>query len=325
MIHSSFSRTVTVLLASLFSVAVIAPTALAKISAPVQITYDSSAAGGVSLVQQRNGDLVAIFDSSAQPTGLHASISQDGGLTWSRPFFVNSGWDRSALIENSDGQLVLLANEGLEHTVSISVDGTSWTKVSAVNVMKPNYSIGDLFQDRSGTYFLTYTSSNPEEEHGAYVYVTHSLDLKSWSTPVPVSTAGYSEFGSSIAQKTDGSYVIAYNSYPMHGIMMSTSQDGVSWKKPRLVASIPTNLIFGIRFLTNNGKLSALWNANNNTVMVAPVSGVRLGVPKPLFIGSLFDASVVSMGKGKYGVAFLKESAPNANRNVYFDTLLGRK
>jgi hypothetical protein len=294
--------------------------AAAPISAPVMVTHDGQTAGNLAMVHRKNGDIVAVFSSSAEPRGNFVSLFKDGGKTWSSQAYLNSGWDHSALIENTDGQLILISNTMGSYDVSISSDGKLWKSVGALNFMQPNFQIGDLMQAQDGTYWFTYssfTNSNPYELAGSLVYVTKSKDLKGWSKPVRVS-GGPHNYSSSILQKKDGSFVVAFNSYDQAGIYTSTSKNGSKWTRPARAVRFSQDTGIRLRLRWLNGSPTLTYGDDFNVYSMKP-NGSRWTKPSLLRSNANFETAVLDLGGGMLGIGYL--AGPEGPRDVYFDTL----
>jgi BNR repeat-like domain len=288
------------------------------ITAPVAITHDGQCSGNVAMLKRKNGDLVTVFNSGTDPRGLFSSVSTDKGKTWSKQAYINSGWDRAALLENQDRQLVLVANEGGAYSISISDNGTSWRLVGNVTILRSNYIIGDLMQAKNGSYYLTYSSYEEPQPIRSYVYVSRSLDLKTWSEPVKISKHGYSEMSSSLVQNKDKSFALAYNSYPEKGIMLATSKDGKKWTTPKKIVTFSTELPVRLR-LQNIGSKSVLIYGNDAFTQMSTRQGSRWGNSRILYSPTVFESAVVDMGLGKLGIAFFNSG--EGPRNLSFDTI----
>lgn len=293
-------------------------TSAEPITTPVAITHDGQCSGNVAMLKRKNGDLVTVFNSGAEPRGLFSSVSTDKGKTWSKQAYINSGWDRPALLENQDGQLILIANEGIPYSVSISDNGTSWRSIGNVTILRSNYMIGDLMQAKDGSYYLTYSSYEEPQPIHSYVYVSRSLDLKTWSEPVRISKNGYSEFSVSMVQNRDKSFALAYNSYPEKAIMLATSKDGKKWTAPKKIIDLGEEMPIRLR-LKNLGSKSVLVYSNDRVTQMSTRQGSRWGNSRILYSPTVFESAVVDIGLGKLGIAFFNSG--EGPRNLSFDTI----
>ncbi|TSC57377.1 MAG: hypothetical protein Greene041619_1197 [Candidatus Peregrinibacteria bacterium Greene0416_19] len=291
------------------------------ITAPVAITHDGMTAGNVAMVLRKNGDLVVIFNSGAEPNGTFASISKDKGKTWSAQTYINSGWDRAALLENHDTQLVLVSNEGSGYSVSISDDGTTWRSIGMISILQPNYIIGDLMQAKDGSYYFTYSSYEEPQPIHMYVYVSRSHDLKGWSKPVQISKNGYSEFSSSMVQNKNGSFALAYHSSPEKGMMLSTSKNGQTWTTPKRMTHTGMEAPIRLRLTTLSSKPALVYGNDKTANLILP-RGSRWSRSTIIYSPSYFESAVVDMGSGTLGIAFFP--AAEGPRNIFFNTIQTR-
>ncbi len=235
-----------------------------------------------------DGKAVVVFNAGYQKIkrGLYSIVSEDSGKTWTEPSYVIDSWDDSSLIQNNNGEFVLLAQNGKGLGVWISKEGINWIYKGSVKPTDYNYEVGSIIQAKDNTYFVVYSSSSSD------VYVTSSSDFLSWSEPVLLSNIGGEfEFDADIIQGKDGKFVVVYNSYQEKGLVYVTSSEGVVWTSPQLFILGTTTAHIGLNQVLVGDKIMVFFSMDGEVYSVE-YDGTKwaffgkLGLPYPAQFGA---------------------------------------
>jgi len=292
----------------------------------IQITNDVESVQEPSILQRTNGDLVILFNAGYQDIerGIYSVTSFDGGKTWSNLSWVIDSWDDVDFIEDRNRDLVLLAigNEGL-HTWKYSSGSSDWVDQGKVTPTGINNAVGAIIHANDGKYYVSYT-----DDSGKRNYVTSSIDLVEWTSPILISSADEPEFDSSMIQLEDtGEFFMVLNSYAEDGIRYFTSNDGNLWNDFPYVLSANTHAHMGLNVIEFDKKPYVFYNVQQNLVF-SVLLGTEWSYPQKVIQGDVtFGGDVVVLGDDftggavslteNLGVAYVTDD--NGQRDLFFE------
>ena len=272
------------------------------------ITYDNCSDQEPAVVRRANGDIVSVFNSGGNGLAVsRGAVSHNGGSTWSLPQLAVSTWDDVDVIENTSGQLVLMAlSSGTIHTW-ISPDGISWSYKAKISPTAINNSVGGIIQAKDGYYYASYhvaiDSSNTAVQTQDTL-ITRSRDLITWETPVNVTNGTVYSNDSSLLQTTEGTLWLAYNlvSTP-HDTVIMKSSDGQTWTRVASISGFGSNH-GAVNLIEVNGKPVVFGRIGFSTYYSYQLDTGLWSQPQKILDNTPFGGEAVLLDGGAVGIAY---------------------
>jgi len=286
----------------------------------VNITNNQGSAEVSSAIARSNGDIFTTYRLFDKHFYSAISNSKNSGSSWELNHSFNFSSTSSYLYEDSNHNLLMLANCENDLCIFKYTDNQQWQQLSRIDFSEysaGSYSVTEnsIIQTNDGNYLLSFSQDNYNLSTRSNIFVLKSNNLVDWSTPIQVSNEEEAEVGSKLIQLNDGTLMLAYNSYARNSIIVKTSLDGDSWTESQEISGFSSN----ISLIKDNDKVR-LFYSSYGKFYTQYLNDDALFVNKELIRNiNSFGPFVIKMPDGTFSIVYSLDL--NEQRDVFFENI----
>ena len=182
-----------------------------------------------------NGYIVAGYTASSGSDFYVVKFNENGSVAWSRTYSNGTNDRAASIVELKFGGYAILGTTDAGGTVDLLLIKTD---ASGNEQWRHTYGIpgieekaGRVIQTSDGSFVLVGSSGPNTSDWDVYLVKTNDQGAQTWAQRLGAS--GVNEYGYSVLQNTDGTYIIAGETYAGGNadalLMKATSAGGLSW------------------------------------------------------------------------------------------------
>ena len=245
--------------------------ASAKWNEPYFILPDSDRP---SIIQDKDGIYWIAFNSWTNPQNIWIMNSNDS-INWMNFYQVtasNLTDYEPNLIQDNKGRFWILYSSLIEirGTLSFNYDlkltysdnGINWSEPVNITNSPLIESYPYIMQDRTGRYFITYSTYSNESINNLDIYLKYSDDGFKWSQPIRITDSSESDIFPIMIQDNSGKYWMLFsrNTHERHkpllnkyDLFLINSGDGIRWSDAAEITNLSYNINYPYFMQDNDG------------------------------------------------------------------------
>lgn len=235
-----------------------------------QLTADFHKDEDPFLMQDSDGVYWGVWCSDRSGNGdIWCSNSPDG-TSWTEPIQLTldtfDDWYPS-LIQDSNGTYwgtwMSWRSGNYDVWYNNSTDGENWSKPVQLTKDISDDWAPSLFQDSSGTYWITWTSGRLGNKD---IWYTTSKDGENWSKATQLTTDASEDDCAWLMQDSKGTYWIVWHSNRQnrYDLFYANSTDGINWSTPKPLISNKSTDMYPFLIQDSAGKYWIAWTSDRS-------------------------------------------------------------